>query len=231
MVVTPVEGFEAGVVSITGTVRLDGAPITPDKTVQVGGDAYCKAHGEIKSERWKVAENGGLAEVVIAVINAPGTPVRGEQPEITQMNCVYLPHVSGIGAGQTVKIRNDDETAHNVRIVFHQMGTLNKGRNLQNYSQHNQGTQHVERFVQPGVYRLECDIHRWMRSWIYVHSNNHVAVSGADGAFAVDFSLVDGAYEVSAWHPQFRNPLVQNVEVVNGKADIQFTFDAAQAMR
>ena len=229
--VKELEGFERGRVSVTGRVFLQGQPRNPDTVVKVGGDAFCKSHGEIKSERWKISDDNGLQDAVIFVLDAPATPVRPEQPMISQEGCVYRPHVSAIGTGQSVLIQNDDPTFHNVRIVEHQISTLNKGRNLENYGQPNKGSRHVHRFDQPGVYRLECDVHRWMRSWIYVHSNNHVAVTHSDGSFEIPYGLKDGRYQIAAWHSQFANSLNHEIEVVDGKATVDFTFKASEALK
>lgn len=228
--VVQLEGFEKGRVSLTGSVRLEGTPANPDTEVKVGGDDFCLSHEPIRSERWKITPGNGLQDVIVSVLDAPGTPVNADQVSIRQEGCVYRPHVSAIGLGQSVVIRNDDDTFHNVRVVEHKPGTLNGGRNIENYGQPNKGSRHVHRFDQPGIYRLECDVHRWMRSWVFVHANNHVAVTQDDGTFTIPYGLRDGSYTVAAWHPQFAKPIQRQVQVAEGKAVVDFTFRAEDAL-
>lgn len=223
-------GFEKGKISITGVVRLTGQPRNPDASIKVGGDAFCKAHGEIRSERWKVSPEGGLQDVVVTVVNAPATPLPDQPVAIRQEGCVYLPHVSAMSVGQSAMIENGDETFHNVRVVSHRLGTLNGGSNLENYGQPNKGSRHVHRFDQSGVFRLECDVHRWMRAWVFVLRNNHFAVTDSAGSFEIAYGLKDGVYKVEAHHHQFANPITLEITVIDGKAVADFEFVAADAL-
>ena len=50
----------------------------------------------------------------------------------------------------------------------------------------------------PGVVRVECDSHGWMRAWIVV-SNDRGAVSGLDGAFVLE-DVPAGDHELTIWH-------------------------------
>ena len=68
-----------------------------------------------------------------------------------------------------------------------------------------------------------------MRCWIYVHTNNHVAVTNSDGAFEIPYGLKDGRYRVAAWHSQFANSVSREIEIVDGKAVVDFTFEATAA--
>ncbi|MGK0187985.1 MAG: plastocyanin [Verrucomicrobiales bacterium] len=224
------EGFERGKVSITGRVTLSGAPTNPDSKIKVGGDDFCKSHGDISTERWMVSNDGGFADVVVTVVDAPGTPVPAENASIKQEGCVYRPHVSAISIGQSALIENGDDTFHNVRIVSHKLGTLNGGSSIENYGQPSKGSRHVHRFDQSGVYRLECDVHRWMRAWVFVHSNNHLAVTDSAGSFEIPYGLRDGVYKIAAHHHQFANPIIHEVEVIDGKATVDIVFDATTAL-
>lgn len=232
--VLPVEqiaGFERGTISISGRVTLKGEPNNPDSKVKVGGDDYCKSHGDIFTERWKVASDDGFQDVVVTVVNAPGTPLPDERLSIVQENCVYKPHVSAMSVGQSALIENADQTFHNVRIVSHKRGTLNGGSSIENYGQPTKGSRHVHRFDRAGIYRLECDVHRWMRAWVFVHSNNHVSVTGLDGRYEIPYGLRDGVYKIAAHHHQFANPIIKEVTVIDGRADVDFEFVADQALK
>lgn len=230
VVAKPVVGFEKGKVSLTGKVTFKGKPPRPDSVLDTSGDTYCKTHGAISSKRWEITPDGGFSNVVIAVVNAPMT-VFGDDAAIDQKNCQYLPSLLAVPRGQAVTVTNSDSTFHNVRVVRHKAGTQYKGQNLMNYSQPNKGAKHAHEFNGSGLYRLECDVHRWMKSWVFVHDNCHVTLSRQGGAFTLDRGLRDGTYTVRAWHPEFPNPIQKSVEVVDGRAEVNFEFNASEAFK
>lgn len=215
--------------SISGRVMLKGADIAAlHKVVDVGGNPFCTGHGDILDPTWRVAADGALADVVISVRgglrarNLPALP-----PQIDQTQCAFVPHTLAIQAGQKVRFHNSDLTFHNIRIAR----VSSTGReNIANLGQPSRGDENIRAFERPGIYRLECDVHRWMSAWVFVHDGAHTAVTAADGHYTVSRALPDGDYTVEAWHPQFEHPLSKTVTVHGGKAVADFTFDFAQAV-
>ena len=53
----------------------------------------------------------------------------------------------------------------------------------------------------PGVVRLECDSHGWMRRWLYVIDDS-TTVSGSAGRFEIG-DVPAGTYELTIWHEWF----------------------------
>ncbi len=219
--------------SIIGKVTLQGTDVTKlRKVVDVGGNPFCTGHGDIIDASWRVAADGSLADAVITV--------RGSQrasnlppiaPLIDQTKCEFVPHTVAIQPGQNVRFHNSDLTFHNIRIARHEAGTRGKGDNIDNIGQPSLGDENVKTFDAPGIYRLECDVHRWMSAWVFVHEGVHAAVSAADGRFTITRALADGEYVVEAWHPQFPQKLSQTVTVRDGKATADFAFDFAKAFQ
>lgn len=220
-------GLVAESPSVTGRViLLGGPPKSLGQAIDVGGNPFCTSHGKIINPTWKMSSEGGLGDVVITVSGSSrAVNVASKPTVIDQKNCEYLPTVTAVQAGESIAVRNSDLTYHNVRLIHHQVGTLDKGENLENIAQAGQGDEWVRELRKPGVYRLECDIHRWMRAWIYVHEGIHKAVTELDGGYTVERALPDGEYVVSAWHPRFRKSLSKTVQVVNGTAQVDFAFD------
>lgn len=220
-------GLVAESSSVSGrVVLLGGPPKSLGQAIDVGGNPFCTSHGKIINPTWKMDPEGGLGDVVITVSGSTrAVNVATKSSVIDQKNCEYLPTVTAIQAGESIAVRNSDLTYHNVRFIRHQTGTLDKGENLENIAQAGQGEEWVKELRRPGIYRLECDIHRWMRAWVYVHEGIHKAVTGVDGVYSVDRALPDGEYTVSAWHPRFKKSLSKTVQVVNGTAQVDFAFD------
>ena len=212
--------------AVTGRVVLEGEPPRPDEVIDTKSNAFCKKHGEIRTERW-VGKNGGLANVVVTL--STGEPTASTL-FIDQVNCRYVPHVATAVVGQPVKIRNSDPTYHNVRVIRHQMGTLNKGRNLRNIGQPKKGSEDTVTFDEPGVYRLVCDLHRWMVCWIHVSAKGRSVVSSVEGSFSFS-DVADGTYTATAWHPQFGKLLSHDVKVSEGVGVVDFRFQARDALK
>ncbi len=213
--------------SIAGKVTLKGA--TPDslrKVVDVGGNPFCTGHGDLVDPTWRVSAEGALADAVVTVRGSQrASNLSTPAPLIDQSHCEFVPHTVAIQAGQGVRFHNSDLTFHNIRIARHVAGTPGKGENIDNFGQPSRGDENSKNFNVPGLYRLECDVHRWMNAWVFVHEGAHAAVSAADGRFAINRALADGDYVVEAWHPQFPRPLSQTVTIRGGKAAADFEFE------
>lgn len=217
--------------SIRGRVLLRGGrPQSAGAPVDVGNNPFCGGHGAIANPIWRLSDDGGLADVVVTVagpaaaLNIPDEPVL-----IDQKDCLFVPHVTVVQAGQWARIRNGDETFHNVRIALHEIGTRSGGQNQDNFGQPAKGFESRKHFEEAGVYRLECDVHRWMKSWVVAHENAHAAVTTDGGRFVIERELADGEYVVEAWHPQFAQKLTQTVRVENGEGQVEFAFQLPDA--
>lgn len=215
---------------IGGRVALSGDPLYPDATIQGVSDKHCLTHGEIKTEDWKIAADKGLGDVVISLENPPASPAPHTPGniQILEEGCRYHPHVSALQAGGTVRIKNGDDTLHNVRGMIY----LGKGKPSQpifNTGQPFKGMTLEQPFPKPGVYRLNCDVHPWMESWVLVFPHPFFAVTDSQGKFQLPGPVPDGEYTLRAWHSRFKNPLIQKITVTHGSAEISLTFDASRS--
>ncbi len=219
---------EAPVV-ISGRVTIKGEIPTPDVEWDVSNDGYCSNYQPIKTKRWKVGENDALGDVVVALIGAEGGSVDPRPAVMDQSGCCYSPHVVAIAAGEAVQFTNSDQTFHNVRVDRHKQGTLDGGSSIKNYGQPAGGA-NLHQFPATGVYRIQCDLHRWMRSWVFVHDSGFYGVTDEDGTFKIRGEIPDGEYQLLAWHSQFAEPIKKQLNISGGSAKIDFEFSASSAM-
>jgi len=214
--------------SISGKVTLKGVDAAKlHKIVDVGGNPFCTGHGDIADPAWKVSPEGALADAVITVRGSQRASNASAAPLIDQTKCAFEPHIVAIQPGQTVRFHNSDLTFHNIRVARYE--GQGKTANIDNFGQPSRGDENVKTFNKPGIYRLECDVHRWMNAWVFVHEGVHSAVSGADGSFSISRALADGDYVIEAWHPQFPQTITHTVTVRDGKATADFEFDFTKA--
>ena len=186
--------------SITGSIKLDGTAPTPHK-INMAAEPYCVSqHPTPVADQSVVTGPGGtLANVVVYVsddmskyaFQAPGTPAT-----ISQKGCMYSPHVVGMIAGQTLQVTNDDKTTHNIHPVP-------KDNREWNQSQPAGAAPLMEVFARPeNAIPVKCNVHPWMKAYIFVFKNPYYSVTGEDGKYTIS-NLPPGTYTVTAWHEQY----------------------------
>src|SRR5688500_17139440 len=142
----------------------------------------------------------------------PSTPV-----VLDQEGCMYKPHVLSMTAGQDFVVKNSDNFLHNV----HSLATVNPAFNF-GQPQKDDGKK-VDAPKAAEIFRIKCDVHPWMSAYVGVFEHPFHAVSQPDGTYKITGKLPDGTHKLVAWHEKFGEQ-EQDVEVKDGKAELNFTF-------
>src|SRR5712691_3556133 len=213
------EPAETGTASVSGKVSFEGAAPAPE-VLSVTRDAVCQAlHPQGIETRAIDVQGGGLARVLVyvksglsATLPAPTEPV-----VLDQVGCAYVPPVVVVQVGQPLRVRNSDNTFHNV----HTWSTVNAAFNI---AQPRQGMEATRTFEKPEILvPVRCDIHPWMRAFIAVLPHPFHAVTGPDGTFTIR-GLPAGEYEIEAVHEKLK-ALTGKVTVKDGEAaKLNFSF-------
>jgi plastocyanin len=188
--------------SVTGTIKLDGAAPAMHN-INMSAEAYCmsKHPTPVKDESVVTGPGGVLANAVVYIqedmskysFTAPSDPAK-----IDQQGCQYHPHVVGMMAGQTLQVTNSDQTTHNI----HPVPKDNKEWNM---SQAPGTAPLMEVFSRPeNAILVKCNVHPWMKSYMFVFKNPYFSVTGPDGKFSIT-NLPPGTYTIVAWQEQFGN--------------------------
>jgi plastocyanin len=209
--------------SVTGTIKYDGVvpkPGTgPFKAIAMDADPDCNAkHSEPVPRGILVLGDGNtLGNVFVQVKNAPaGGSAPSEAAVINQIGCVYEPHVLGLMAGQPLKFKNSDGLMHNVHGLPEENRQFNIGMPP------TVKEREVSLNKPEPLFKVKCDVHPWMNSYVAVMSHPYFAVTGEDGKFSID-DLPDGTYEIEAWHEVLK-VRTQSVTVSGGAATVDFSF-------
>jgi plastocyanin len=227
---------------VTGSVTLKGPPKSQDETF-VAEASGCGEGSVRHTENWKIGPKGELADVVVWIVDPkfpPPLPIDVTEHELLyqqivlkQIDCRYDPHVMAITAKVPFKIVNGDPTLHNVHATVYDGPGQPPGATIFNLGQSYQGQSDEKQFDQPGIYSLQCNVHSWMQCWVMVLPHGCFDVTGADGAFKLQYGgplpLLDGDYKIDAWHPRFAQTLEQTIHVKNGTANVNFQFDGAKS--
>jgi plastocyanin len=194
---------------------------------------------------WALADaSPGRAEALDASVRDPGgepvkdavvyalplAPDAGAAPppqrvEIDQVDKEYVPYVTAVRAGTPVDFPNHDQIRHHV-YSFSAAKTfeipLYEGRPAEPVI-----------FDKPGEVALGCNIHDWMRAYVFVTPTPYFAVT--DGAGAAKLELPPGAYRVEVWHPALRgDPAAtgREVELAAGeRAELHFSIQQRRVWR
>jgi hypothetical protein len=108
-----------------------------------------------------------------------------------QKMCVFLTHVAGVQVGQTLAIKNSDNTSHNTNIV----GT--------GFNPIVPALGNVPFAVQTEMaipWPVACSIHPWMKAYILPRKNGYFAVTDADGSFKLENLPAGEPLEFQVWH-------------------------------
>jgi plastocyanin len=212
-----------GTVSLGGTVEFSGAVPEPEP-IDMAADEYCESAQEGKQvldRPIEVDENGFLRDVVVHVKEGlqTGALAAPEQSELLdQKGCLYAPRSLAVRAGQTLVIRNSDETLHNVNVT----AQANRGFNI---GQPIKGIEAKRSFDEPELgIRVACDIHGWMHASISVFDHPYFDVTAPGGAFSIE-GLPPGDYVVEAWHPVLGTTEASVQVPATGSAEIRLTFE------
>ena len=215
--------------TIEGKITYNGrVPNLPP--LKMGADPKCEAKhsGAVKAETLVLGPDQSLANVFVMVIDGldgktfdvPSQPVVMDQD-----GCIYTPHVMGVQVGQQFKVKNSDGLLHNVH-------SLSKDNPPFNRAMPATVTEADYSFDKPERFRIKCDVHPWMSSFVTVVEHPFWAVTGTDGSFKIE-GLPAGTYTIEARHEveRFGDGGALTMEVTVGASDTQtadFVFQGPQ---
>ncbi len=95
--------------------------------------------------------------------------------------------------GQTLEVRNSDQTTHNVR-------GFPENNRVFNFGQPPGLPPRTRVFDSPEhPLKIKCDVHGWMKSFCFVMEHPFFAVTGDDGKFSIA-NVPPGTYTLKTWH-------------------------------
>ncbi|MFZ0412984.1 MAG: carboxypeptidase regulatory-like domain-containing protein [Candidatus Acidiferrales bacterium] len=207
--------------SVSGTVSFDG-PIPAPKPIDMSAAPDCQRLHATPADFPDVVtdDHRALANAVVYVKSGLGRydfPRPATPAILGQKGCLYEPHVVALRVGQSLEISNEDSTVHNI----HALPKINSAWNRS--EQPNQPPV-VVNFEHPELaIPLMCNVHPWMRGYLFVFDHPYFAVTSRSGAFSLA-NLPPGTYTIEAWQEKF-GTLEQSVTVAPHSArTVAFRF-------
>src|ERR1700684_3916194 len=187
---TPIDPATVGTVS--GQPKMDGLAPKMAK-IDMSQDPACKGGNEAENV---VVDNGNLANVFVYIkdglrsrtLRVPKDPV-----VLDQSGCKYHPHVLGVMTGQTVQIKNDDQTTHNIHPTP-------KDNREWNESQPPSSPAIEKNFAREEIMLpVKCNQHPWMKMYINVVKSPFYAITDKSGKYEIK-GLPPGDYTIAFVH-------------------------------
>jgi hypothetical protein len=186
--------------TITGKVTLQGAPPTIGP-IDMGAAPPCLKLNDTRVVPPVVVTGAGgtLANVVVYLKSGVGN-YKFDTPKdpvsLEQHGCMYIPRVIALMTDQPLEVQNADPVLHNVRPVL-------KNNKSWNQSQTVGGPPIMATFAKPEfAAHVLCNIHPWMRSYLFVFDNPYFAVTSATGSFELK-DVPPGTYTIEAWQEKY----------------------------
>ena len=206
----------SGAGQVSGKVTLSGlppklAPLPVTRDIKICGTSK-------PDESLEVGQGGGVKNAVLWIVDGP-KPARPEKMKVTldQKQCEFVPHLVALPAGATLDIVNGDKLFHNVHAREGDRTVFNYAMPVPN---------HVipKPLKQPGLLRITCDVHPWMRAWVDVLPTSAFAVTDEAGSYTIS-GVPAGKYTLRLWHERLGEK-EQEIQVTAGgtaTVDVQLT--------
>jgi len=216
--------------TLKGKVVFVGTPPTLPALIRKGQDikdAVC-AKETIPDQKLVVDAGGGVENVVIFLPKAPPgaapAPPPSEPAVLDNKGCHFLPHVLLARVGQTVKVENDDAPLqHNTHIYSQRTDAFNS-------TIPKEGKEIVYKRPEPEPCEVKCDIHAWMRGYLFPVDHPFAAVTGPNGEFEIK-NLPAGEHSFRVWAEGANQHYLSRGQVVTIKpgetTNIEIKYDAS----
>lgn len=204
--------------SIVGKVKLT-AEAPRNARIPMGADPNCltiNAGKRVVQETVLRAADGGLANVFV---NLKGNLPKGggaKPAVVEQRGCVYHPRILGARVGQSLEVKNSDQTLHNIHSMSKKGNDFNSGQPMAGM---------VFRYQMKSeevMLHIKCDVHPWMSGYIGVVDHPYYTVTDTAGSFKLS-GVPAGKHTIQVWHERY-GALTQTVDV---KKDTSVTVDFA----
>ena len=125
----------------------------------------------------------------------PPHPGTGDSPpyRIRSVDGRFLPEFQVVPRASTLEMVNSDTVAHNAHV-------FSRGETVFNVALPLRGVTVGKALAGDGIFDVRCDMHPWMRAWVFVPPSRHHAV--IDRPTTVRFTgIAPGEYVLHDWQP------------------------------
>jgi plastocyanin len=183
---------ESGSLYLEVLLRGEAPPapiIAPDKNVERCG--HTLADPVLLVSAGRVADAVAWLELE-SVARTPSSAEAPQELRLRSRDCQMEPRIQTAHRGARLTIGNGDAITHNPH------GWLGD-RTVFNVTLLDDEVQVTRTLRDPGVYRIDCDTHRWMRAFVHVFDHGWHGCTDADGGLRWG-AVPAGSHTLHLWH-------------------------------
>ncbi len=200
--------------TIKGVVHYNG-PVPEPQVIDTG--KYKKACGTGFTDESLLVKEKAVQNVVVWLSGKDAKKrLKGKPGSYTldQKNCRYEPHVTVMMKGSELEILSSDPINHNIHTYSFDNDPIN--------IMFTPGQEHEQEFDEPEPIKVECDLHSWMKAWIFVTPNPYFSLSKPGGTFEIS-DVPEGKYTLNFWHEKL-GEMSQKITVGDDPQEINVEF-------
>jgi hypothetical protein len=180
--------------TIDGVVTLAGAAPAGSTIKTTKNQDYCGA--TIPDPTYTVGSGGGLMNVIVYLKDiTKGKAAPSEPVPLVNEHCMFAQRAQGAMVGGQIKISSNDPILHNTHPL-----NAETNATIYNIAMPFKGFSVTKPLPgSPGLIKVKCDAHEWMRAWVLELDHPYFATTGSDGRFTLK-DVPPGRYTLVAWH-------------------------------
>lgn len=194
----PLGMADQGGATITGRVVFSGT-VPPPMAVPVTRDSQVCGSSVTDDPLVVNRETRGVHNAVISVEVSQAPPAAAQQATTTIQNkqCRFVPRIGAFQTGNPLEVTNDDPIMHNTHVY-------NDERTVLNVALPAGGRPIIKQTKKAGLYRVQCDAHKFMHAYRIGFDHPFFDVSDERGEFRI-VNVPSGHRRLQVWHESLGN--------------------------
>jgi plastocyanin len=181
---------------------VDGKVPEPAAITNIA-DAYC-TQTPLKADRLLVGAGGELANLALifdeekSKLKVPEEMLKvpAAKIELDNNKCQFNPKVIVARSGQTIVVKNSDDTGHNANFQF----LKNPQTNFLIPAKQSRDLELKANLVEPTAMPIDCNVHPWMKAFVIVKQHPYVGVTNDKGELEIKNLPVGKEAIFRVWH-------------------------------
>jgi len=186
---------------------------------------YCPSTYSIDLKIKVMDVNQQPVEYAVIYINEVAPKSEHKTVTVDQVDKEFIPYVTVVQRGSDITFPNNDNIRHQVYSF-----SPSKQFELPLYS--GNAIRPVT-FDNNGAVAMACNIHDWMKAYVYVVDTDKFVISNGEGEGVIT-DLTNGEYEVLLWHPKLKTSVeatAQQIVVNNKNQQLSFTVKQKKQLK
>lgn len=149
--------------------------------------------------------NGTVPNCIIGIERiSQGKDFVKKEFSLDQHGCDFHPHIQIVNIGSSVVVANSDGVLHNYHVNHN-------GETVLNEAQPEGAPPREMNLKQKGLHIITCDVHPWMKGYIWVADHPYYTLSDSTGAFSLT-DVPPGKYKLILWRDNWDVKEIKNAE-------------------